>query len=60
VCTWPGLSAHQRFEGRDLAVTTDFRDVFADVVTEHLGLATPSMIFPGYRLDTLRSPRLFA
>ena len=29
---WPGLAREQRYEGRDLAVTTDFRDVFAEVV----------------------------
>src|SRR6185436_5303918 len=34
---WPGLSAQQRFEARDLAITTDFRDVFAEVATAHLG-----------------------
>ena len=33
---WPGLKADQRFEGRDLAVTTDFRDVFSEIVTSHL------------------------
>ena len=35
--TWPGLSDAQRFEGRDLAVTTDFRDVFSEIVAAHLG-----------------------
>jgi len=47
---WPSLAQEKRFEGRDLAVTTDFRDVFADVVTRHLG-ASPALIgrvFPGY------------
>ena len=29
---WPGLAAEQRYEGRDLAVTTDFRDVFGEIV----------------------------
>ena len=28
--TWPGLAREQRYEGRDLAVTTDFRSVFAE------------------------------
>jgi uncharacterized protein (DUF1501 family) len=47
---WPGLGASDRFEGRDLAVTTDFRDVFSDVVINHLsvGTASPGKIFPGY------------
>ena len=29
---WPGLAREQRYDGRDLAVTTDFRSVFAEVV----------------------------
>ena len=28
---WPGLSIEARYEGRDLAITTDFRDVFGEV-----------------------------
>src|SRR4029079_19518314 len=34
---WPGLEREQRWENRDLAITTDFRDVFAELVTHHLG-----------------------
>ncbi|HVB39245.1 MAG TPA: DUF1501 domain-containing protein [Vicinamibacterales bacterium] len=49
--TWPGLSMEQRYEGRDLAVTTDFRDVFAEVAVRHLGVADASPIFPGYQVD---------
>ncbi len=47
---WPGLKPDQRFEGRDLAVTTDFRDVFSEVVVKHLGAttATAARVFPGY------------
>jgi uncharacterized protein (DUF1501 family) len=45
---WPGLAREQRYEGRDLAITTDFRDVFAEVVTRHLGAKDISKIFPGY------------
>src|SRR5207253_11208841 len=29
---WPGVAPDRRYEGRDLAVTTDFRDVFGEVV----------------------------
>ena len=36
---WPGLAVEQRYEGRDLAVTTDFRDVFGEIVVRHLGVA---------------------
>ncbi len=47
---WPGLAPEQRYEGRDLAVTTDFRDVFSEVVVKHLAsdLATAGKVFPGY------------
>jgi uncharacterized protein (DUF1501 family) len=47
---WPGLERDQLFEGRDLQVTTDFRDVFAEVVTAHLGIRDASPIFPGYQI----------
>jgi uncharacterized protein (DUF1501 family) len=45
---WPGLSTDQRFEGRDLAVTTDFRDLVGEVVQRHLGVTNLAPIFPGY------------
>jgi len=57
---WPGLSAGSRFEGRDLAVTTDFRDVFAEIAVRHLGVANPQPIFPGYQVQESRFPGLFA
>ena len=50
---WPGLAPELRYEGRDLAVTTDFRDVFGEIVAGHLGIPDPSPIFPGYRLNSL-------
>jgi uncharacterized protein (DUF1501 family) len=45
---WPGLAREQRYDGRDLAVTTDFRSVFAEVVRGHLGVADTRGIFPGF------------
>lgn len=45
---WPGLAREQRFEGRDLAVTTDFRSVFSEIVQSHLGLRDTSTVFPGF------------
>jgi uncharacterized protein (DUF1501 family) len=45
---WPGLVRHQLFEGRDLAVTTDFRTLFTEVATRHLG-APSAPLFPGFR-----------
>jgi len=45
---WPGLEQNQLWEGRDLAITTDFRDVFGELVTGHLGARDISKVFPGY------------
>ena len=51
---WPGLSVEQRFEGRDVAVTTDFRDLFGEVLARHLGAGDLSPIFPGFAPDPQR------
>jgi uncharacterized protein (DUF1501 family) len=45
---WPGLAREQRYEGRDLAVTTDFRAVFNEVVRGHLALTDTRTVFPGF------------
>jgi uncharacterized protein (DUF1501 family) len=45
---WPGLAREQRYEGRDVEVTTDFRTVFAEVVRSHLGLSDARPVFPGF------------
>ena len=45
---WPGLEQEQLYEGRDLALTTDFRSVFAEVVSDHLGARALDRIFPGF------------
>ena len=45
---WPGLATEQLYEGRDLALTTDFRDVFAEVAARHMGAANLNAIFPGF------------
>jgi uncharacterized protein (DUF1501 family) len=57
---WPGLAVNQRYEGRDLAVTTDFRDVFAEIVVRHLGVTDASTIFPGYQVSAARFPGMLA
>jgi uncharacterized protein (DUF1501 family) len=56
----PGLAPDQLFQGRDLPVTTDFRDVLAELVERHLGLPDASALFPGYVLDRRRRLGLFA
>jgi uncharacterized protein (DUF1501 family) len=47
---WPGLAESQLNEGRDLAVTTDFRDVIATVLEGHLQMdaAKLQQVFPDY------------
>ncbi len=49
---WPGLRREQLFEGRDLAVTTDFRGLFTEVAVRHLG-APAGPLFPGFQAATL-------
>ena len=48
---WPGLKNEQLYEARDLALTTDFRDVFGEIATRHLGSKDAKPIFPGYSLN---------
>jgi uncharacterized protein (DUF1501 family) len=56
---WPGLEKEQLFEGRDLAVTTDFRSVLSELIRGHLGQTDLGAVFPGYQpedpLGLLRS-----
>lgn len=47
---WPGLDNDQLNEGRDLALTTDFRDVLGEVVSRTLGANNLEAVFPGARL----------
>ena len=49
---WPGLKSDQLYEERDLALTTDFRDVFGEIATRHLG--NKNSLFPGYSLSASR------
>jgi len=46
--TWPGLQPEQLYEQRDLAVTTDFRDVLGELVSHHLGQPI-DRVFQGYK-----------
>ena len=51
---WPGLEPEQLYEGRDLQVTTDFRDVLGELVTSHLGNSQLARVFPGYEAPKFR------
>jgi uncharacterized protein (DUF1501 family) len=52
---WPGLSEGQLNQGRDLAVTTDYRSVLGEIISTHLGDNNLNKVFPGYAND----PRQF-
>jgi uncharacterized protein (DUF1501 family) len=56
---WPGLSREQLFEGRDLAVTTDFRSLFTEVAVRHLG-APAGPLFPGFTATASSFPGVLA
>jgi len=45
---WPGLEQEQLYEGRDLALTTDFRSVFSEITARHMGATRTERIFPGF------------
>jgi len=44
---WPGLAEHQLNEGRDLALTTDFRSVLGEILTKHVGVPDLAPVFSG-------------
>jgi uncharacterized protein (DUF1501 family) len=52
---WPGMSQGQLYEGRDLAVTTDYRSVLGEIISKHLGDRNLKAVFPGFAND----PRQF-
>jgi uncharacterized protein (DUF1501 family) len=45
---WRGLASDKLYEGRDLDVTTDFRDVFAEAAYKHMGTRDLAKLFPNY------------
>lgn len=50
---WPGLAKEQLNEGRDLKLTTDFRQVLGELVTRTLGPADLDVVFPGASVNRL-------
>ena len=55
---WPGLEDHQLNEGRDLALTTDFRSVVGEVLTKHIGVKDLAPVFPGFDNSPHKFPGL--
>jgi uncharacterized protein (DUF1501 family) len=48
---WPGLEREHLYEGRDLNVTTDFRQVLGELVQLHLANNQLKYVFPGFTYD---------
>jgi len=48
---WPGMSEGELYQGRDLAVTTDYRSVIGEIMTKHLGNRNLKAVFPGFAND---------
>jgi uncharacterized protein (DUF1501 family) len=57
---WPGLAAEQLNEGRDLAVTTDFRQVLAEVAFKQIGARDLNLTFPGAEIEPRRFLNILA
>jgi len=55
---WPGLESHQLYEGRDLALTTDFRRVIGEAVANHLGNNRLNEVFPGFENSSSKFLRI--
>jgi uncharacterized protein (DUF1501 family) len=53
---WPTLAPDKLFQNRDLAITTDFRDVFGEITARHFGVPMSAMpqLFPHYAVDAQR------
>jgi uncharacterized protein (DUF1501 family) len=53
---WPTLAPDKLFQERDLAITTDFRDVFSEICTRHFNVPTTALpqLFPQYAVETGR------
>lgn len=55
---WPGLEQSQLYQGRDLALTTDFRQVLGEMVYRHLGNRNLAEVFPGFENNPNRFLRI--
>lgn len=48
---WPGLGPGDLSDGQDLRVTTDYRQVLAELLVQRLGATAPSAILGGWQPD---------
>lgn len=56
---WKGLGDAQLHEGRDLAVTTDHREVLSEVLAGHMGIGNLTRVFPGFASSDSQKVGLF-
>lgn len=54
--SWRGLDPAERYEGRDVPVTTDFRTLFGEVLSRHLGASDLEAVFPGFTANPTGFP----
>ena len=52
---WPGMREEQLHEGRDLALTTDFRQVLSELVRKQMGNRELAAVFPGFTDHSFRN-----
>lgn len=60
--SFPGLDGWSLYEGQDVAVTTDFRQILSEALVDRMGLA-PAVIpqvFPGFSYATGGAPNVFS
>jgi uncharacterized protein (DUF1501 family) len=57
---WPGLAPEQLNEGRDLEVTTDFRQVLAEAAFKQVGARDLNLTFPGAGIEPRRFLNIMA
>lgn len=53
VAGWPGLGSTQLDQGRYLAQSTDYRDIYGEILARHLGVTSPSSLLAGYAPQTI-------
>jgi uncharacterized protein (DUF1501 family) len=60
--SFPGLDDWSLYEGQDLAVTTDFRQILSEALVDRMGLPISSIpqVFPGFSYATSGAPNVFA
>lgn len=51
--SWPGLEQDQLQNGRYLAMSTDYRDIYGDVLSQFLGNTDIASVLPGHSYQSL-------